>query len=170
MRRTPAAVSTLAPSNALDMGSRKLSFYENMRSHKLKYKSMAKEKRKQARRDRASSGVVSPKDIGEELPPFFMPQRYKLLFKMVQDQHNSNFPARKPMPPALKREFAEKSKEYHAYKIAEMNLVKKEEEIHLRASFDALDSVLFLPDYLMDECLNETSQNDFDEMGEFRPA
>eukprot|EP00351_Strombidinopsis_sp_SopsisLIS2011_P006072 CAMPEP_0116880272 /NCGR_PEP_ID=MMETSP0463-20121206/12180_1 /TAXON_ID=181622 /ORGANISM="Strombidinopsis sp, Strain SopsisLIS2011" /LENGTH=128 /DNA_ID=CAMNT_0004530643 /DNA_START=233 /DNA_END=619 /DNA_ORIENTATION=- len=89
---------------------------------------------------------------------------------MIQDTQNANYPARKPMPPALKKEFSEKSKEYHAYKIAEHNLVKKEEAVQLKASFEALDAVFFLPDYLMDECLNETGVNDHEDMGEFRPA
>ena len=108
MRRSPATISMVAPSTALDMGSRKLSFYENIRSHKLKYKSMAKERKKQTRRDKQAK-ATTPKDTGEEMPPFYLPQRYKLYFKMIQDTQNANFPARKPMPPALKKEFSEKS-------------------------------------------------------------
>jgi hypothetical protein len=43
---------------------------------------MAKEKRKAARR-MAIGGVKSPKDTGEELPPFFLQPRYKLLYKVL---------------------------------------------------------------------------------------
>jgi hypothetical protein len=66
---------------------------------------MAKEKRKAVRR-MAIGGVKSPKETGEELPPFFLQPRYKLLYKVLQDQKNSTRIARKPMPEALKLEFA----------------------------------------------------------------
>ena len=56
--------------------------YPNLRLRNLKYKSMAKEKRKQARRE-SMGGIKSPKDTGEELPPFFLPPRYKLMFKIL---------------------------------------------------------------------------------------
>jgi hypothetical protein len=45
--------------------------YENVRVRALKYKSMAKEKRKLTRK-MALGGIKSPKDTGEELPPFFL--------------------------------------------------------------------------------------------------
>lgn len=54
----------------------------------------------------AIGGVKSPKETGEELPPFFLQPRYKLLYKVLQDQKNSTRIARKPMPEALKLEFA----------------------------------------------------------------
>ena len=58
---------------------------------------MAKEKRKQTRRDKME-GPGNIKESGEEIPPFFMPQRYKLLYKVMGDHKNSMRPARKPMP------------------------------------------------------------------------
>jgi len=86
---------------------------------------MAKEKRKAVRR-MAIGGVKSPKDTGEELPPFFLQPRYKLLYKVLQDQKNCTRIARKPMPEALKLEFSQKSKEYHAYKVIEKAHIERE--------------------------------------------
>ena len=91
----------------------------------MKYKSMAKEKRKAVRR-MAIGGVKSPKDTGEELPPFFLQPRYKLLYKVLSDQKNCGRIARKPMPEAVKLDFAKKSKEYHAYKVIEKAHIEKE--------------------------------------------
>ena len=46
--------------------------YENVKTRNRSYRSAAKEKRKQFRRDRmAGAGAI--KDSGEEIPPFFMP-------------------------------------------------------------------------------------------------
>ena len=42
----------------------------------------AKERRRIVRARKADEGK-SPKDKGEELPPFFIPPRYKLLFKYM---------------------------------------------------------------------------------------
>lgn len=71
----------LTQSTAFD-ATRRGNSYENLRVRSLKYKSMAKEKRKAVRR-LAIGGVKSPKDTGEELPPFFLPPRYKLLYKVL---------------------------------------------------------------------------------------
>eukprot|EP00352_Strombidinopsis_acuminata_P002881 CAMPEP_0176382538 /NCGR_PEP_ID=MMETSP0126-20121128/32766_1 /TAXON_ID=141414 ORGANISM="Strombidinopsis acuminatum, Strain SPMC142" /NCGR_SAMPLE_ID=MMETSP0126 /ASSEMBLY_ACC=CAM_ASM_000229 /LENGTH=86 /DNA_ID=CAMNT_0017747031 /DNA_START=31 /DNA_END=291 /DNA_ORIENTATION=- len=86
MRRSPTTISMIAPSNALDLGTRRLSFYDNIKTHKLKYKAKARDKRKDTRRAKLEGSGWSPKDTGEETPAFFMPQRYKLLYKMIQDQ------------------------------------------------------------------------------------
>lgn len=57
-------------------------------------------------------GIATPKQTGEELPPFFIPARYKLLFKCLQEKRNSNRFSRKPMPDAVKKEFVEKCKDF----------------------------------------------------------
>lgn len=75
--------------------------YENLRLHNSKYRSAAKEKRKQARRERMA-GVSNIRESCEEIPPFFMPQRYKLLFKVMEDHKNSGRLGRKPMPIEVK--------------------------------------------------------------------
>jgi len=43
---------------------------------------MAKAKAKATKRA-MMGGVPSPKDTGEEIPPFFMAPRYKLLYKVL---------------------------------------------------------------------------------------
>jgi hypothetical protein len=43
---------------------------------------MAKASRK-AKRASMLGGLPSPKDTGEEIPPFFLQPRYKLLFKVL---------------------------------------------------------------------------------------
>lgn len=92
---------------------------------------MARQKRKETRR-LAMGGVKSPKDTGEELPPFFLPQRYKLLFKVLQDHKNCAKVGRKPVPGNIKAEFAKKSKEYHAFKQIEKEHVEQETNDQLK--------------------------------------
>lgn len=79
-------VGLMRPRNFLQLSvfdaTRRGNTYENLRVRSLKYKSMAKEKRKAARR-MAIGGVKSPKDTNEELPPFFLQPRYKLLYKVL---------------------------------------------------------------------------------------
>jgi hypothetical protein len=81
----------------------------------LKYKSAAKEKRKEAKR-KAMGGIPSPKDLGEEMPPWYLPPRYKLFFKAMTENRNQTRISRKPMPDNVKAEFVKHSKEFHAYK------------------------------------------------------
>ena len=42
-------------------------------------------------------------EINEEIPPFFMPQRYKLIFKLMEDARNASRLGRKPMPLEVKQ-------------------------------------------------------------------
>ena len=62
-----------------------------------KYRGAARERRKQAKRDKMAS-LSALKDASAEIPPFFMPQRYKLLFQVMQDHKNAKRLGRKPMP------------------------------------------------------------------------
>ena len=52
------------------------------------------------------AGVGSIKDSGEEIPPFFLPQRYKLLYKIYEDTKNASRLGRKPMPLDVKQKLA----------------------------------------------------------------
>ncbi len=56
--------------------------FENNKVHRLKYRGMAKAKRKEARRLRMQ-GMLTPKDTGEEMPPFFIGPRVKLMYKVL---------------------------------------------------------------------------------------
>ena len=65
-----------------DNAARKFT-YENIKVRKIKYKSSARERRKALIRLR-QGGMITPRDTGEEQPPFFMPARYRLLVKCYQ--------------------------------------------------------------------------------------
>ena len=104
----------LLNSSAFDDATRRFG-YQNVKVRKLRYKSTAREKRKAIQRSRAG-GMLTPRDTGEEQPPFFMPARYRLLVKCYQEFRNSNRFSRKPMPDAVRLELAKRSKEYNMYK------------------------------------------------------
>jgi hypothetical protein len=70
----------------------------------IKFKSGAKERRKQRKRDNMGLGF---KDAGEEVPSFYLPSRYKLLYKVMQDHKNVGRIGRKPIPAELKKEVAQ---------------------------------------------------------------
>ncbi len=74
---------------------------------------------------------MTPKDIGEELPPFYMPARYKLMIKCLNEFRNSNRISRKPMPDAVREEFVRRSKEYQAYKLCEQSLIEQESNLQV---------------------------------------
>lgn len=61
-------------SPAISLAARSAHLYPNVRHRNLKYKSMARERRKEKRRG-ALGGIPSPKETGEEIPPFFLPAR-----------------------------------------------------------------------------------------------
>ena len=91
--------------SSVTMASRAKVGYENVRTRNLRYKSAAKERRKEQKRQRMA-GVGSIKDSGEEIPPFFLPQRYKLLYKIFEDTKNAHRLGRKPMPLDVKQKLA----------------------------------------------------------------
>ena len=72
------------------------------------------------------AGPGNVKDSNEEIPPFFMPQRYKLLYKVMEDHKNSARPGRKQMPLEVKQKLAALSKEYNEFKTAEKTLLDME--------------------------------------------
>lgn len=143
--------------------------YENVKVHRLKYRGMAKAKRKEARRIRMQ-GMLTPKDTGEEMPPFFLGPRVKLMYRVLQDHKNCARVGRKPMPEDMRKMFVAKSKEYHAYKVLEMMHIEQENVGVLKAQMTALDAIVHLPDYLMDECLDETGDTHFEDVDEFSPS
>ena len=119
------ATVMMASRSTLGIGMAAGHTYENLRVRNKKYKSAAKEKRKQVRRE-AMAGFKSPKETGEELPPFFLPPRYKLLYKLYTEGKNSHRVGRKPIPLDAKRAFAAHAKEYQAYKHAEKMRLRQE--------------------------------------------
>ena len=73
-----------------------------------KHKAAAKERRRIIRAKLADKDK-SPLELGEEIPPFFIPARYKLIFKYLQAQKNSRRLQRKELPVAKKEELAERA-------------------------------------------------------------
>ena len=114
--------------------------------------------------------MLTPRDIGEEQPPFFMPARYRLLVKCYQEFRNSNRFSRKPMPDDVRIEFARRSKEYQMYKHHEVTMLEKEGTLQLKSHHQALEACLFLPDYLMEETLEEKGGQISEAMEEFMPG
>lgn len=104
--------------------------YDTPKIHRTKYKSQAKDKRRAAKRARIGMGLVTPRELGEEQPLFFQPQRTKIFFKIMQDIRNNHRISRKPMPDPVRTEFVQKSKEYHAYKLAEQRILENEYNKH----------------------------------------
>ena len=62
--------------------------YANPKVRNRKYKAAAKERRRIVRARKADENK-SPHDLGEELPPFLIPPRYKLMFKYMQTHKNN---------------------------------------------------------------------------------
>ena len=105
--------------------------YENVRTRNKSYKSMAKERRKLVRKTKLDGD--DKEDSGAEVPPFFMPQRYKLLYSVMIDHKNCGRLGRKPMPLELKQKLAVTMKEYNEFKTAEKTLMDKERAKMLHA-------------------------------------
>jgi TfoX/Sxy family transcriptional regulator of competence genes len=102
--------------------------------------------------------MPTPKETKEEMPSFFLPSRNKLFAQLVTDTHNCKRFARKPIPQAEKDAFTKHAKEYAAYKLAEKTLIDQEEATMTEAQMKALDALIFLPDYLMDETLQDSGE------------
>ena len=62
--------------------------FSNPKVRNRKYKAAAKERRRIVRARKADENK-SPHDMGEELPPFLIPPRYKLIFKYMQAHKNA---------------------------------------------------------------------------------
>ena len=152
------------------LATRRENPYPNMRVKKIKYKNMAREKRKERIRLQRAENAGQGSEKKEEIPPFFLPARYKLLFNLVADMRNAHRVGRKPIPENLKKEFAAHAKEYAEYKQAQRLRMKQEELDHIRVQKNVLESLFQLPDYLMAEATSETGASVSDEMQEFMPA
>ena len=89
--------------------------------------------------------------MGEELPPFMIPPRYKLMFKIMQNDRNNTRLHRKEIPLADKERFAQQAKDWAMY--VQANKLIGEEEmnslVHEQINTDM--ACAFLPDYLRNE-------------------
>ena len=114
--------------------------------------------------------MLTPRDINEDQPPFYMPARYKLYIKCLQEFRNSNRFSRKPMPDAVREEFVRRSKEYQAYKQCEQRMLDEEANLYAGTQIKALEAAFFLPDYLMEEAWSQTGEAEVEQNEEFLPA
>ena len=149
MRSSPSGnllVNHLASSQALACRA-KIGF-DNLGMRSKKYRGAARERRKQAKRDKMAS-LSALKDSNLERPPFLIPQRFKLLLSVMQDHKNAHRLGRKPMPQELKDQMAHQLKEYNEFKTAEKTLIDLERGKMLQVQMKALDAIVFLPDYLI---------------------
>jgi len=165
-------VGLLRPSfqtSSVLLAARRGNNWTTQKVHNLYYKGGAKNRFKERQRN-AKNKSRNPRDTGEEVLPFFQPQRYKLMYKVLADHKNCTRVGRKPMPDSLKLEFAQASKEYHAFKQIEREEIEKEINAQLREQNKAMDSILYLPDYLLEECLQDSGEKESQEMAEFFPS
>lgn len=142
--------------------------YMNTKIRARTYKSTAKERRKQMKRDRMAGSNI--KDSSEEVPPFFIPQRYKLLFKVMEEHRNCVRIGRKPMPSDVKKALAEQAKAYNEFKCAEKVVMQQERALNKIVAMEAMDATLFLSDNLLNEALSDTGLQGSQEMEEFKPS
>ena len=62
-----------------------------------------------------ASANKNPVEMGETVPPFYIPPRYKLLLKMIETSRNTTRIVRKPIPQKKKEAFAAEAKEISMY-------------------------------------------------------
>jgi hypothetical protein len=76
------ATNVFSGPSALMATAKRPPFYENNRVRLRKYKSLAKLSRK-LKKAGAMAGSKNPRDFGEEMPPYFLQPRYKLMYKVL---------------------------------------------------------------------------------------
>ena len=116
------------------------------------------------------ASISALKDANMERPPFYIPQRFKLLFQLMQDHKNCHRLGRKPMPNEVKAEMGRVLKEYNEFKVAEKTLLDLERGKMLQVQMKALDAIVFLPDYLIQEAFSDTGEQADEDMNEFLPG
>ena len=116
------------------------------------------------------AGAGNVKDSGEEIPPFFMPQRYKLLYKVMEDHKNSHRLGRKPMPLEVKQRLAKVAKDYNEFKMAEKALLDRERAAQTATGIAAMDAIVYLPDYLLEETMSDSGAQAQQDDQEYLPA
>mmetsp|Transcript_11818 Transcript_11818/g.19974 ORF Transcript_11818/g.19974 Transcript_11818/m.19974 type:complete len:99 (+) Transcript_11818:200-496(+) len=93
----------------------------------------------------------SPFEMGEEVPPVFMPQRAKLMLKFAQTVRNSTRLHRKKVPLDKIRAFGAEAREFAQYVHTQKLLMKREEMDYLRHQVMSDEALYFLPEYLYEE-------------------
>ena len=74
------------------------------------------------------------------------------------------------MPDEVRIELTKQAKEFNMYKHHEVTMIGKEANLHVKAQVSALEACYFLPDYLMEETMNESGGQQSEAMEEFMPG
>ena len=88
----------------------------------------------------------------------------------MEDHKNSSRLGRKPMPQEVKQKLAQVSKAYNEFKTAEKTLVDTEKMLQMRTQIKAMDAIIFLPDYLLEETMSDSGAQVTEDVGEFASA
>ena len=102
--------------------------YDNFRVRNHKHKQAAKERRRLTRQIKSDANK-NPVEMGETIPPFFIPPRYKLMLKMNEVARNNSRINRKPIPKKKQVAFATEAKDIAQYIQAQKIKLRKETEI-----------------------------------------
>ena len=120
----PTTMPFAPASSSVDLATRRF-IYDMPPTRNTKNKAKAKERRR-ITRQKKSDAAKTPTERGEEVPPYFIPQRVKVLFKFYETHRNSTRLHRKPIPAELKADFAEKARAYAQYTQARHILMERE--------------------------------------------
>jgi len=74
----------------------------------------------------------------------------------MEDHKNSSRLGRKPMPLEVKQKLAQVSKAYNEFKTAEKTLIDQERMLQMKTQIKAMDAIIFLPDYLLEETMSDS--------------
>ena len=74
----------------------------------------------------------------------------------MEDHKNCSRLGRKPMPLEVKQKLAAISKEYNEFKVAEKTLMDMERAKFVNTQIKAMDAIMYLPDYLLEEALSDS--------------
>ena len=106
---------------------------------------------------------------GESIPEFFTPARTKLFGKILQERANLHRYSRKPIPLEKKKEMETKFKDFTQYKLHELQYENDYELVVKKNQNDNIaPSILLLPDYLVQECLNDDDRKYLESFTEYR--
>ena len=88
----------------------------------------------------------------------------------MEDHKNCSRLGRKPMPLEVKQKLAAISKEYNEFKVAEKTLMDMERAKFVNTQIKAMDAIMYLPDYLLEEALSDSGAQASEDMYEFMPS
>ena len=125
-----------------------------MKVKNKKYKSEARERRKERKRMKLLESSGS-KIKAEDASSFWIPVRYRLLYKCLEDSRNTHRFSIKQMPEDVRENFIKECKEYQQYKQLQLLHLEKEMNNYVPVFTKAIQACFFLPDFLRHEVFSE---------------